>query len=232
MHAKPKAALALLLLVPAPSLGAAAAMLWWPGTALGATIFGVSKLWLFGLPLVWHVVVDKQPLSFSPPRRGGFAVAALTGGLIALVIVAAYLRWGATLVDRPLLLQKLTAIGLASPWRYGGAALYWILVNSVIEEYIWRWFCVRQAEHFLPPVLAALFAAACFTLHHVVAMSVYLHLPALMVCSLGVFLGGAIWSLLYVRYRSIWPGYLSHALVDLAIFGMGAALLFGCIKPS
>ncbi len=227
MRAKPKAALALLLLVPAPSLGAAAAMIWWPGTALGTTIFSVSKLWLFGLPLVWHLLVNHQPLSFSPPRRGGFAMAALTGGLIALVIIAAYLRWGATLVDRPILLQKLTAIGLASPWLYCGAALYWILVNSVLEEYVWRWFCVRQAESFLPPLLAALLAATCFTAHHVVAMSVYLRLPLLILCSLGVFFGGMTWSLLYVRYRSIWPGYLSHAIVDLAIFGVGAVLLFG-----
>ncbi len=219
--------LALLLLLPAPSLGVAAAMIWWPGTALGTTLFSVSKLWLFGLPLLWHLLVDHQPLSISPPRRGGFAPAALSGGLIALVIIAAYLRWGATLIDRPFLLHKMTAIGLAAPRVYLGAAAYWILVNSVLEEYVWRWFCVRQAESFLPPFLAALFAAAGFTAHHVVALMVYVRMPALLLCSLGVFLGGALWSLLYVKYRSIWPGYLSHAIVDLAIFGLGAALLFG-----
>ena len=218
--------LALLLLVPAPSIGVAATMIWWPGTARGATIFSVSKLWLFGLPLIWHLLVEQHPFSFSPPRRGGFALAALTGCLISLAIIAAYWCWGATLVDRHFLLHKVAALGLASPWIYGGAAAYWILINAVLEEYVWRWFCVRQAEYFLPPVPAALFAAACFTAHHVVALSVYLHMPALLLCSLGVFAGGAIWSLLYVRYRSIWPGYLSHAIVDLAIFGIGAALLF------
>ena len=43
----------------------------------------------------------------------------------------------------------------------------------------------------------------------------------------GVFAGGVAWSCLYVRYGSVWPGYLSHAIVDVAVFGTGAALLFG-----
>jgi len=42
-----------------------------------------------------------------------------------------------------------------------------------------------------------------------------------------VFVAGLIWSLMYVRYQSVWPGYLSHAIVDLCVFGLGAALLFG-----
>jgi membrane protease YdiL (CAAX protease family) len=227
MRAKPNAGLALLLLVPAPSIGAAAGMIWWPGTALGAAIFSLSKLWLVALPLVWHRWVDRQPLSFSPARRGGFGMAALSGGLISLIILAAYLLAGSRLIDRPLLAERLAAIGMASPYVYVGGALYWILVNSVMEEYVWRWFCVRKAEALLRPVPAALFAATCFTAHHVVALHVYLKLPALVLCSLGVFVGGATWSLLYVRYRSIWPCYVSHAMVDLAIFGIGAALLFG-----
>ena len=50
---------------------------------------------------------------------------------------------------------------------------------------------------------------------------------AVAACSTGVFAGGVAWSCLYVRYGSVWPGYLSHAIVDVAVFGTGAALLFG-----
>jgi membrane protease YdiL (CAAX protease family) len=45
--------------------------------------------------------------------------------------------------------------------------------------------------------------------------------------SLGVFIGGAVWSWLYLRYRSVWPCYLSHALADAAIFIIGYRLIFG-----
>jgi hypothetical protein len=79
----------------------------------------------------------------------------------------------------------------------------------------------------MPPVPAAACSALFFTLHHIVAMHVYLGTTALVLCSLGVFLGGVIWSMMYVRYRSIRPGYLSHALVDPCIFTLGAWLLFG-----
>ncbi len=44
--------------------------------------------------------------------------------------------------------------------------------------------------------------------------------------STGCFLGGVIWSGLYLRYRSIWPGYLSHVLADVAIYIIGWHLIF------
>ena len=45
--------------------------------------------------------------------------------------------------------------------------------------------------------------------------------------SLGVFVGGACWSWLYLRYRSVWPCYVSHAIVDVPIFVLGYRLIFG-----
>ena len=39
---------------------------------------------------------------------------------------------------------------------------------------------------------------------------------------------GALWSGLYLRFRSLWVPYVSHAIVDVAVFGVGAVLIFGC----
>ena len=47
----------------------------------------------------------------------------------------------------------------------------------------------------------------------------------MMLASAGVFVGGVAWSWLYRRSGSIWPGYLSHAIVDAAIMGVGYAAL-------
>ncbi len=33
-------------------------------------------------------------------------------------------------------------------------------------------------------------------------------------------------SLMFMRYNTIWPGWLSHALVDIAVFGTGYVLIF------
>lgn len=222
-----KAVLALLLLVPAASLGVASGMVFFPGQLLGTVLFTACKVWLFGLPLAWRLFVDREPISLSPPRRGGFIAATLSGGLISLVILAAYRGAGARLIDRAVLVGKLNAVGLGSPAVYAAAAAYWILVNSVLEEYVWRWFCVRQCERLVARVPAVALSALFFTLHHIVALRAYMAPLPVLLCSLGIFTGGAIWSWMYTRYRSIWPGYASHAIVDLCVFGLGAWILFG-----
>ena len=39
--------------------------------------------------------------------------------------------------------------------------------------------------------------------------------------------GRASWGWLYLRHRSIWSGYVSHAIVDVAVFVIGYGLIFG-----
>ena len=55
---------ALVLLLPVPSLGTAASMFWWPGSLLGQGLFLAGKLWLVVLPVVWRLLVERQPLSW------------------------------------------------------------------------------------------------------------------------------------------------------------------------
>ncbi len=75
--------------------------------------------------------------------------------------------------------------------------------------------------------IAVTVSAAIFTTHHVVAMATFLEPSLLILASAGVFIGGATWSWMYARYRSIWPGWLAHACADVAIFGCAYYLLFG-----
>lgn len=70
-------------------------------------------------------------------------------------------------------------------------------------------------------------SALCFTLHHIIAMGGQFDWRITAIASFGVFVGGLIWSWMYLRYRSVWPGYLSHAIVDVAVFAIGYVLIFG-----
>lgn len=224
---KTKAILSLVLLVPLPSIGVLAAMVFFPDTALGKGIFALSKVGLLAFPVLWYLVADKGRLSLSPPRKGGFGVGVFSGVLLSGVILAAYFLLGDFFLDKGMFLEKMRAIGLASLVAYTAGAVYWIGVNSVLEEYVWRWFVVRQSEKLFTPILAVVVSAACFTLHHILAMKVFMSWPATLACSLGIFVGGAVWSWIFVKYQSIWPGYVSHAIVDICVFGIGAALIFG-----
>ncbi|HEY5999782.1 MAG TPA: CPBP family intramembrane glutamic endopeptidase [bacterium] len=222
-----RSVLALALLVPAPTLGVFAAMVWFPGTPLGKGVFVATKLWLFLLPVLWLRLVDREPLSLSPMRRGGLAAGALSGVGVGLLIVAAYRVLGPSLVDRTLFAGRMREVGLDAWQLYVGAAAYWVLVNSVLEEYVWRWFVCSRCEALVGPAAAAALSAFFFTLHHYFAVRTYFPVALALLCSAGVFVGGLVWSFLYLRYRSIWPAYSSHAIVDLAVFGTGAYVLWG-----
>ena len=223
-----RAVIALLLLVPAPSLGTAASMFWWPELALGKAVFVACKIWLVLLPLVWLRVVDHEPLSWSPPRRGGFGVGAALGLAIALAIFAAFAiarHFGA--IDAGMVAERAARTGLNQPGVYFAGAIYWITANSLMEEYVWRWFVFRKCEVLLGGRAGVMAAALAFTAHHVIALAGQFNWGITLLASLGVFIGGASWSWLYLRYRSIWPGYVSHAIVDVPIFVIGYGLIFG-----
>jgi uncharacterized protein len=223
---------ALLLLLPVPSLGTAASMWWWPGTTLGIGLFVAAKLWVVVLPLIWIVFVHKSTLSWSAPRKGGFRIAIILGMATALAIFAVYgVVIGRGWIDPTEVAARAAQTGLNHRGVYLAGAIYWITLNSLMEEYVWRWFCFRQCEVLFGGAGGVLASALGFTLHHVIALAGQFPWTLTILGSFGVFCGGAMWSWLYLRYRSIWPCYVSHAIVDLPIFILGYHLIFRAGGP-
>jgi membrane protease YdiL (CAAX protease family) len=218
--------LMLLLMLPTPTLGNLAAVVWWPGTALGQTVFLAAKLWMLLLPLIWLRWVARRPPSWSPPRSGGLGVGACTGVAIFALIGGVYLLFGPGLVPAGEVREMARTTGLSSRTMYLAAAAYWICINSVLEEYVWRWFVFARLADLLPARWAVCGTAIGFTLHHIAAIFTYLPGPTACLATVGILLGAVLWSWLYARYRSIWPGCLSHAGADMAIFAIGYHLIF------
>ena len=226
MTSRRRSLVALLLLAPVPTIGIAAALIFWPGP-IGRAVFTAAKIWLLLLPVTWHLSVDKGKLGWSPPRNGGLGVGALIGLGTMAVIGATFWFIAIPRVDPAMLRGEVTEMGLASPAAFILGALYWIFVNSVTEEYVFRWFIQsRRADLWSRPVAIGV-SAAIFTTHHVVAMATFFNPGLVILASAGVFIGGATWSWMYARYRSIWPGWIAHAFADVAIFACGYFLLFG-----
>jgi hypothetical protein len=217
---------ALLLLVPAPSIGVLAGMVIAPDQVWGKVVFFISKIWILLLPLIWLTCIDRQKLSLSKPIYGGFGIAAGLGILISLVIFVLYFTAGKYLIEPQMLKDMAARTALSNPAIYLAGAAYWILINSVLEEYVWRWFVFRQCNVLMSSRAAIAVSAVCFTLHHILAMQVYFSWLLVIIASLGIFIGGALWSWCYLKYKSIWPGYVSHAIVDIAIFAIGYHLIF------
>ena len=224
---KRKAWISLLLLIPAPSIGVLFGMLLFPGTALGQGVFMFSKGWMLLLPALWFFFVEGGKFPRGKTGQGGLRMGLLTGLAMSGFVVGAALLLSRHLIDGDFFKEMMAKAGLDRKGVYIGAAVYWVCVNSILEEYVWRWFTVRQFTTLFKPALAIVASALGFTLHHILAMQVYFSLPIALFCSLFIFISGVLWSWMFIRYKTIWPGWLSHALVDIAVFGTGYVLIFG-----
>ena len=169
--------LALMLLVPAPSIGAWLGLHVWPG-AVGSAIWSVSKCWLAALPIIWWRFVDQQPLRFPKPTARGLRVALITGLAIATVILVGPHCVPEGSLDPTSLRETAEKIGFATPLKYLSIGLYICTVNAVLEEYVWRWFTFIKCESVFGRRSAVLGSALFFTLHHVIVLAsvmIYVH---------------------------------------------------------
>lgn len=224
-----RATLALLLLVPAPTLGVLMAMWWEPtrGTPLGQALYGAAKVWILALPIAWTLLIERQRAQVSRPTGRVILAGVCLGAAIAAAILAGYWFVGRHVIDAAAMRTALAANGLDQPSRYLLLVATLTLFNSLLEEYVWRWFVYRQCERLMPPSIAIAASSLMFTAHHLLALRTQMGwTPTALACA-GIFIGGCCWSGLYQRYRSIWPGYVSHILADAAVFTVGWLLLFG-----
>lgn len=220
------ALLALILLVSAASLGIAV-RLYVPG-AVGQWVFVLTRVWILGLPIVWVRWIDGDRVRVSRPSIGELKAGTILGLAMLGIILAAYGLIGQDWIDPISVRAKAQQVGLANPILYLVSAVYFTFINSLVEEYIWRWFVYRKCERLLPGIEAVGLAALCFTLHHIIALNAYIGNEWVVALgSLGVFMAGAVWSWCYLTYRSLWSCYISHLLADLAIALVGWHLLFG-----
>ena len=194
---------------------------------LGQVLFGISKAWLLLFPLVWTGWIQRERMGWPRFRRAGLAVALVSGVGIAALISGVYFGLAQEWFDMDAVRAKAAEIGLGTSSVYMAGAIYWCVVNALLEEYVWRWFVFRHFQRLVKPAAAVVLASLCFTLHHTLALVVYMNAGMNLLASFGVFAGGVIWCLLYLRYRNIWASYLSHLLSDAAIFAIGWILFFG-----
>lgn len=220
-----KAILALLLLVPAPSIGTAAAFYWWPGLT-GEVIYGFCKVVLLVLPVLWFLYLERSKLSLSPVKKGGLIVGLISGLVIAAAILGFYALVGKNIIDEQMFRDSLIDKGFGNKTKFIGMAFFVIILNAALEEYVWRWFVFRQCEKLMPGLLAIFASAILFTIHHIVALRAYVDWDITLISCAGLLIGATAWSALYWRYRSVWPGYISHVFADIAVYIIGWQILF------
>lgn len=125
---------------------------------------------------------------------------------------------------------KLELLGVLD--HYWLFAAFLSLAHSMLEEYYWRWFVFGRLRRAMPGPAAHALAAVAFAAHHAVILSCLFSpawAAALTPC---VAAGGAAWSLLYERHRSILGPWISHMLIDIAAMAAGYLMAFGYLAPT
>ena len=210
------ALLALILLVPAASIGVAMSLFIAPGI-VGTIVSVLCGLWLLGLPIAWSVLGDRYQLHLSLPKYQELLVGLVLGLLIFGIILGTYSLFGQYWIDATDAKAKVQQMGLSNPAIFWIVQAYFVLINSFIEEFIWRWFVYKKCDILIPGKAAIFLSALFFTLHHIIVLAAYTDWHGVILGSLAVFAAGIIWSWCYLTYRSLWASYISHAIADLAL---------------
>ncbi|MDA1194177.1 MAG: type II CAAX endopeptidase family protein [Planctomycetota bacterium] len=216
---------AVLIAAPAPSLGLLAGLHLWPGP-IGNALYMTGKATLYLTPLIWWKLVMRVPFPVARPPRGSLRSGLLLGLALAGLIVAVFVGYALPRADPEVLRAAAARSGFDTPLRYARFAVILCGANALLEEYAFRWFLYERCKALVGRTLGVFLGALIFTAHHVIVLAAYFEPPLVVLGSLGVFCGGVIWTWLYERRGSVWPGYVSHVLVDVALLGAGAWLLF------
>jgi membrane protease YdiL (CAAX protease family) len=208
------------------------------GHGLTAIVYGAGKMVQFGLPLlclVWFGSCIRP----GPARPGGWTLAAGFGLVVAAGILGLYYGF---LRETPLFAEaaarvhdRLTEFGLNSPAGLALFAFFIAVVHSLLEEYYWRWFLFAWLEREMPVGLAVVLSSVAFMVPHAFALATFLgatSVLALAAFTLCVGIGGAVWAWIFYRSHSLGPPWLSHFLVDAALFVVGYDLFFRTARCS
>ena len=190
--------------------------------------FITGKLWLVLAPAYWYIRVERNSPSWSLPSRDGLVVGGISGIIMSIIIIVMWLLFGDTL-DTDSMISELETTGLTEFRMYLAGMIYWIFLNSLLEEYVFRWFVTTKSIELLGnEARAIVFSAILFTLHHAIALHYFgfFWWQTVMAC-IGLLSAATFWSWLYVRYRSVWVCWFSHAICDIAVFGIGYLIIFG-----
>ena len=97
-------------------------------------------------------------------------------------------------------------------------AAYHVVINTLVEEYYWRWFFFSRLRAFMPSTPAILLASLAFTLHHSFAFWWNGGTGGALVAGIvAVTLAGAVWARLYERGRGIFAPWISHMITEIAL---------------
>ncbi|MEP0815174.1 MAG: CPBP family intramembrane metalloprotease [bacterium] len=191
-------------------------MLFSPWTKSLVNFWGTMAL-AASLLTVYAVAVDRQGIRQSFSFRAIYLlIGPAAAALLYFIFFAGYKVATAILPTAGSMVGNIYSTKMqATPWLI--AVLLLFLIGPA-EEIFWRGFVQRRLSIWFSQGRSPqqsgwkgfMLATALYALVHIWSGNLMLF-GAAAVC-------GAFWGLIYMRFKSVWPGLISHALWDVAIF--------------
>jgi uncharacterized protein len=195
-------------------------------------VYSLGKVVQFSLPIVVLLFVERRRPVWPRSLWSGFWPGLAFGLVVVAGMFALYFGWlrgSEVFADSPeRIRRKLIDLGLATPTRFLMLAVALSAVHSLLEEYYYRWFIFGRLRELVPWSVALIVSCLAFMAHHVILLSAYLpgrFWIAVVPFSLCIAMGGWVWAWLYDRSGSLVGPWVSHLLIDVAIFVIGWDLI-------
>lgn len=203
-------------------------------TELQQTAYGIGKTLQFVFPIAWALVIERYRVRITRPQRAGLVEGIVFGVMIFAGALALYYAWlnpigylSPASAAGEAVRRKVASFGVQTVLGYAALGTFYSVVHSFLEEYYWRWFVFGRLRERVSLGVAIVVSSLGFMLHHILVLGFYLGWlsPATWLFSLAVAIGGAAWAWIYHRSDSLWGPWLSHLLIDAAIFAVGYDLV-------
>jgi len=198
------------------------------GSFFGKAVFVVKSLYLIFWPYFW-IKITKLKFGNNEKRNIKKSVIygvffALSIALLGFVLYKFFYNMFEPFKNN--VMNKMKSFDLNNPILFVLFGFYIFLLNSLIEEYYWRYFIFSGLKLKLNAIISAVISSIAFTFHHTMILNNYfpVHLNAFL--SFLVFLAGFVWCMIFYKTKSIIGPWVSHIIVDIIIVVFGYKLLF------
>lgn len=191
---------------------AVAAVFWFimfsPWTA-GMVNFWVTMSIAAGTLTTWSLINDRHSLATLYKFHTKWIFIGITSAVLLYIVFFTGDQISAFLFDfaKPQIGGIYATRSQAPPALIGILLLLWI---GPAEEIFWRGFAQRRISARYGEWSGFLITTAVYAFVHIWAFNFMLFMAAL-IC-------GLFWGFMYMKYKSVWPGIISHAVWGLAIF--------------
>lgn len=196
---------------------------------LSYTLSSLSKVVLFGVVgcVYYYITTKKNPLGIiiRTKELGHFKLSLGLGLGVLLIIWVAYFAFK-SLIDLNLITRELLTSSNITEKTFPYVALYITIGNSFLEEIFFRGFIFLQIYGMGYKKTAYIFSSGLFAIYHMSIFKSWFNPLIMLLCLLGLFVGGLIFNYINVKSRSILNSWLIHACANVAIMTIGIMMFY------